>query len=122
MQQPTTPHVRGRSAEASPGLEDSRTFGEQYPDLFESLQSLRTAVDNHGPLPEKVRRLITLAFAISKGLHSSIAAETAKALKAGVSDEEIQQVALMTMTELGFSHTMNALGVINPGTGRGALR
>jgi alkylhydroperoxidase/carboxymuconolactone decarboxylase family protein YurZ len=86
------------------------------------LQSLRKAVDDHGPLPEKVRRLITLAFANSKGLHSSITAETAKALKAGVPDDDIQRVALMAMTELGFSHTMNALGVINPHIGRGALR
>ena len=105
-----------------PQTEGSQTFGEQYPEVFERLQVLRDALGNHGPLSERDIRLVTLAFAIGKGLHSSITAETSKAQKAGVPDEELEQVALLAVTELGFSHTMNALGVINPRTGRGALR
>lgn len=108
--------------EPVPQPDGSRTFGEQYPELFERLQSLRDALRDHGPLSERDIRLVTLAFAIAKGLHSSVTAETSKAQKAGVTHEEIEQVALLSATELGFSHTMNALGVINPRTGRGALR
>jgi alkylhydroperoxidase/carboxymuconolactone decarboxylase family protein YurZ len=123
MQQPATqPDEVAQEDQAPAEAEGSRTFGEQYPNLFDRLQGLRDALGDNGPLTERDIRLITLAFAIAKGLHNSITAETLKALKAGVAGEEIQQVALLAMTELGFSHTMNALGVINPRTGRGALR
>ena len=78
-------------------------FAEKQPEVWDSYNQLSDAVSQSGPLETKTQRLLKLAIAIGIGREGAVRAHTRRALRAGVSSEEMQQTALLGITTIGWS-------------------
>ena len=85
---------------------------EEYPDVWKAYQDLGEASNNAGPLDDKTVRLIKLALAIGAKSEGSVHSHTRRALRQGITHEELQQVALLAVTSIGWSSSMAALSWI----------
>ena len=81
---------------------------KKYPEFFESYEALSTAARSAGPLDEKTVALVKLGLAIGAGLEGATHSSTRKAKTAGCSAEEIEHVALLSVTSIGFPAMMRA--------------
>ncbi len=84
----------------------------EYPGVWKSYQNLGEACNNAGPLDEKTTRLVKLALAIGTKSEGAVHSHTRRALKGGITGEELQQVALLAITSVGWSPSMAALSWI----------
>ena len=84
----------------------------EYPDVWKSYQNLGESCHNAGPLDEKTTRLVKLALAIGAKSEGAVHSHTRRALKSGITREELQQVALLAITSAGWSPSMAALSWI----------
>ncbi len=84
----------------------------EYPDVWKAYQDLGKASNNAGPLDDKTVRLIKLALAIGAKSEGSVHSHTRRALRQGITHEELQQVALLAVTSIGWSSSMAALSWI----------
>ncbi len=84
----------------------------EYPGVWKSYQNLGEACNNAGPLDEKTTRLLKLALAIGAKSEGAVHSHTRRALKGGITGEELQQVALLAITSVGWSPSMAALSWI----------
>ena len=71
------------------------------------------AVHAAGPLDEKTRALVKLALSQEKKKEGAVHAHVRKLVEMGVSADEIRQVALLSVTTLGFPTTMAGLTWVN---------
>ena len=85
---------------------------EEYPDVWKAYQDLGEASNNAGPLDDKTLRLIKLALAIGAKSEGSVHSHARRALRQGITREELQQVALLAVTSIGWSSSMAALSWI----------
>ncbi|MCY4401319.1 MAG: carboxymuconolactone decarboxylase family protein [Candidatus Poribacteria bacterium] len=85
---------------------------EEYPDVWKAYQGLGEACGTAGPLDSKTVRLTKLALAIGAKSEGAVHSHTRRALREGISREEIQQVALLAVTSIGWSSSMAALSWI----------
>ncbi|MCG9128223.1 carboxymuconolactone decarboxylase family protein [Candidatus Poribacteria bacterium] len=85
---------------------------EEYPDVWKAYQDLGEACGTAGPLEAKTVRLVKLALAIGAKSEGAVHSHTRRALRDGISSEEIQQVALLAVTSIGWSSSMAALSWI----------
>ena len=85
---------------------------EEYPDVWKAYQDLGEASNNAGSLDDKTVRLIKLAIAIGAKSEGSVHSHTRRALRQGITREELQQVALLAVTSIGWSSSMAALSWI----------
>jgi len=90
---------------------------ELHPELMDSFEALSQSAKTAGPLDDKTAALAKLALSIGAGLEGSTHSSVRKALSAGATPEEIEHVAILGVTTLGFPTTMRArawiLDVIN---------
>ncbi len=84
----------------------------EYPGVWKTYQNLGEACNNAGPLDEKTTRLVKLALAIGAQSEGAVHSHTRRALKGGITGEELQQVALLAITSVGWSPSMAALSWI----------
>ncbi len=85
---------------------------EEYPDVWKAYQTLGEACGSAGPLDPKAVRLTKLALAIGAKSEGAVHSHTRRALREGIAPEEIQQVALLAVTSIGWSSSMAALSWI----------
>ena len=85
---------------------------EEYPDVWKAYQDLGEACATAGPLDSKTVRLVKLALAIGAKSEGAVHSHTRRALRDGISRDEIQQVALLAVTSIGWSSSMAALSWI----------
>jgi 4-carboxymuconolactone decarboxylase len=84
-------------------------FKEDFPDVYSAHESLGKLIhEEGGPLSEKVRWLIKIAVSAGSGHRVSLQTHIAKAWEAGVTDEEIKHVLLLTIQTAGFPSFMEA--------------
>ena len=79
-----------------------RRMNERFPDFARAYQLLGDAAHRAGPLEERERRLVKLALAVGARQEGAVHAQARKALLAGVTPEEIRQVVLLAVTNVGF--------------------
>ena len=84
----------------------------EYPDVWKAYQDLGEACATAGTLDAKTVRLVKLALAIGAKSEGAVHSHTRRALRDGISREEIQQVALLAITSIGWSSSMAALSWI----------
>jgi alkylhydroperoxidase/carboxymuconolactone decarboxylase family protein YurZ len=84
-------------------------FKTAYQEAWQAFTQLGDQCHAAGPLDEKSRRLVRLALAIGAGLEGARHSAARNALAAGVTPAEIEQVAVLATTALGFPATMRAL-------------
>lgn len=90
----------------------SRTYhdiSKRYPEVIAAVENLGTTVRGLGPLDEKTSQLVQLAAAAASGSEGSVHSHTRRALKAGVTREEIYHALLLLISTVGFPQTMAAI-------------
>ena len=85
---------------------------DEYPDVWQAYQALGEACSNAGPLDAKTARLVKLALAIGAKSEGAAHSHARRALREGVTPEELQQVAMLAVTSIGWSSSMAALAWI----------
>ena len=84
-------------------------FKADHKEVWNAFRELGARCHEAGPLDERTRRLIKVAIAIGAGLEGGTHSAVRNALASGVTPEEINHVAVLTITTLGFPTTMRAL-------------
>ena len=87
-------------------------FLEKFPEIGAKYNEISKAVQQSGPLDEKSCALVKLAISGSAGMESAFNAHVRKANAAGVSREEIEQVATLMLPTRGFPVMMKLLALI----------
>lgn len=85
---------------------------DEYPEVWQAYQALGEACSNAGPLDAKTARLVKLALAIGAKSEGAVHSHARRALREGVTPEELQQVAMLAVTSIGWSSSMAALAWI----------
>jgi len=78
------------------------SFQKKHPAVWEAFARLGEACHETGPLDEKTRRLVKLALAIALRHEGAVHSATRNALKCGVTKEELEHVAILAITTIGW--------------------
>jgi 4-carboxymuconolactone decarboxylase len=87
-------------------------FMEQYPEIGKAYGDLGDAVHKAGPLDAKTRALIKVAISGGAMLEGGFHSHVRKAIQAGASREELEQIALLALPTIGFPSMMALLSWI----------
>jgi len=90
-----------------------RQFLEKYPEIASRYNELGEAVHQWGPLDDKTRALVKLAISGSTKQESAFKSHIRKAMAQGITREEMEHVAFLTLPTLGFPSTMTLLYMID---------
>ena len=77
-------------------------FRKRHPEVWNAFNDLGESCHRAGPLDEKTRRLVKLALSIGAGLEGAAHSAVRNARKSGISREEMEHVALLSITTLGL--------------------
>ena len=94
---------------------------KEKPDLWRAFQSLGAATGAAGPLSERDQRLVNLALAIGGDSEGATHSHSRRAVAEGLSAEELEHVAFLAITTLGWPKAIRALTWIRDVT-RGGRR
>lgn len=89
--------------------EHNEEFRRKHPKVWTAFAKLADECHSAGPLDEKTRRLIKIALAIGAGLEGATHSAIRHAREGGVSKDELEHVAVLAITTLGFPSAMRAL-------------
>ena len=96
-------------------------FKRSYPEIWQAYNRLGILSHEGGPLDQKTRELIKLAFAIGAKLEGAAHSHSRRALEAGATPREVLHVVLLGMTTLGFPSTITAFTWMEDVLGRGRV-
>ena len=82
-----------------------RDFVSRYPDLGRAWDAIRDA-EKSGPLDRKTRRLLKLAVAMGAMSSGGVSSAVRKALAAGATREEVEQVVALAASIVGLPGTV----------------
>lgn len=77
-------------------------FRERHREVWNAFNELGESCHQAGPLDEKARRLVKLALSIGAGLEGATHSAVRNARRSGISAEELEHVALLSITTLGL--------------------
>lgn len=86
-----------------------REFAEKYPAVWEAYNRLGEVTAAAGPLDERTQRLVKLALAIGAGREGAVHSHARRALRAGLTPEELIHVGLLAITTIGWSGAFAAI-------------
>ena len=84
-------------------------FTEDYPQVAKAYEEIGNAVHTAGPLDDKTRALIKLAISTGARLEGAVHSHARKALKAGVTKEEMRHAVLLALPTIGLPSMMAAM-------------
>jgi alkylhydroperoxidase/carboxymuconolactone decarboxylase family protein YurZ len=90
-------------------------FRKRHPEVWKAFNELGDLCHHAGPLDEKTRRLVKLALSIGAGLEGATHSAVRNARASGVTEEEIEHVALLSITTLGLPAATRAWTWISDG-------
>jgi alkylhydroperoxidase/carboxymuconolactone decarboxylase family protein YurZ len=93
-------------------------IAHDHPELWAAYQQLGAAAGGAGPLDERTRRLVHLAFAIGADSQGATHSHVRRALAEGLSPPELEHVALLAITTLGWPSAVKGLSWIRDVTGK----
>jgi alkylhydroperoxidase/carboxymuconolactone decarboxylase family protein YurZ len=91
----------------------NENFRQQHSEVWNAFSKLADSCHGTGPLDDKSRKLIKVALAIGVGLEGATHSAVRHALDAGVTREELDHVAILAITTLGYPSAMRALSWIH---------
>jgi len=91
---------------------------QEQPELWRAFQQLGAATAAAGPLDERTRRLVNLAIAIAAGSEGATHSHARRALADGISPEELDHVAYLAITTLGWPQAIRGLSWVRDMTRR----
>jgi 4-carboxymuconolactone decarboxylase len=77
-------------------------FRQRFPNVADAVDQLGDASDNAGPMEERTVRLVKLGIAAGSLAEGAVRSNVRKALAAGVTEDEIRQVAALVVSTAGF--------------------
>jgi 4-carboxymuconolactone decarboxylase len=86
---------------------------KQYPDVLGAYEKLGNVARLAGPLTEREQRLVKLALSIGAGLEGATHSHARRALEVGIGREDLQHVALLGVTTLGFPSMVRGMTWLN---------
>ncbi len=86
---------------------------KRYPDVLNAYEKLGDAARMAGPLSEREQRLVKLALSIGAGLEGATHSHARRALEIGIGREDLQHVALLGVTTLGFPSMVRGMTWLN---------
>ena len=96
----------------SPGVELPGTAGQvarEKPELWRAFQALGAATGTAGPLSEREQRLVNLALAIGGDSEGATHSHARRAVAEGLSADELDHVAFLAITTLGWPQAIRGL-------------
>lgn len=84
-------------------------IAHEHPDLWKAFQHLGEQASRAGPLDARTRRLIHLAFAMAAGSEGATHSHARRAASEGLSPQELDHVALLGITTMGWSQAIKGL-------------
>ncbi|HYE24733.1 MAG TPA: carboxymuconolactone decarboxylase family protein [Clostridia bacterium] len=93
----------------------NENFRHAYPNVWKAFSQLSEQCHEQGPLDEKSRRLVKVAIAVASGLEGATHSAVRHARDANISNEELEHVALLAITTIGYPSAMRALSWIRDG-------
>lgn len=84
-------------------------IAREHPDIWSAYQQLGRAASGAGPLDDRTRRLVNLALAVGGDSEGAVHSHSRRGLKEGLSAEELEQVAYLAVTTLGWPQAVRAL-------------
>lgn len=87
----------------------ARQVADAHPELWAAFQHLGEQTSRAGPLDERTRRLVHLAYAIGANSEGATHSHTRRGLSEGISPDELEHVALLAITTLGWPQAVRAL-------------
>jgi alkylhydroperoxidase/carboxymuconolactone decarboxylase family protein YurZ len=84
-------------------------FRQAHPDVVKAFEELGQRVHDGGPLAERERRLVKLGIAIGVNTEGAVHSALRWALAGGCSRAEVEHVALLAITTLGWPRAMAAM-------------
>lgn len=112
-----------KGAAASTGSPDVRVPGtaaviaSAHPDLWDAYQRFGEQVTAAGPLDARTQRLVHLAFAIATGSEGATHSHARRALDAGLIAAELEHVALLAATTIGWPQAVKGYTWVHDVTG-----
>jgi 4-carboxymuconolactone decarboxylase len=94
------------TAKVPPFAQDFRT---SHPEVWEAFNELAGRCHDGGPLDEKSRRLVKVALCLGAALEGGTHSAVRNARKGGVTQAELDHIAVLAITTLGFPAAMRGL-------------
>jgi len=91
----------------------NENFRHQHPEVWNAFAKLADECHGSGPLDDKSRKLTKVALAIGAGLEGATHSAVRHALEAGVTLDELDHIAVLAITTLGYPSAMRALSWIH---------
>jgi len=85
---------------------------KSYPEVWKAFAALSESCHENGPLDDRSRKLVKLALAVAAGLEGGTHSAVRHAKDAGITQAEMEQVAILAITTIGFPVAMRALSWI----------
>ena len=87
----------------------AQRIAEGHPDVWAAFQRLGAAIGDAGPLDGRTKRLAHLALAIGADSSGAVHSHARRALAEGIESAELEHVALLAVTTLGWPQAVRAL-------------
>ena len=87
-------------------------LAQQHPAVWEAYNTLGKVTAEAGPLDAKTERLVKLAISVGAGLQGAVHSHVRRGLAAGLSRQEIEHVALLAITTMGWPRAVAGLSWI----------
>jgi 4-carboxymuconolactone decarboxylase len=84
-------------------------MAREHPEVWEAFQHLGEKASRAGPLDTRTRRLIHLALAIAASSEGATHSHARRARSEGISAEELEHVAILAITTVGWSQAIKGL-------------
>ena len=90
-------------------------FKKSHPEVYRAFEELGKRVHDGGPLSERERRLVKLGIAIGVNTQGAVHSALRQATAFGCSQEDVEHVALLAITTLGWPRAMAAMSWVFDG-------
>lgn len=84
-------------------------IAREHPEIWEAFQRLGKQASQAGPLDVHTRRLVHLALAIAAGSEGATHSHSRRALAEGLQPNELEHVALLAITTIGWGQAVKGL-------------
>ena len=84
-------------------------LAQRYPGIWAAYEQLGEAAATAGPLDAKARRLVKLALGIGSSAEGAVHSHVRRALREGITGEELHHVMLLAIPTLGLPAAVKAM-------------
>jgi len=95
---------------------------KSYPEIWQAFNDFASQCHEAGPLDEKSRRLVKVALCLGAATEGGTHSAARNARAAGVTQQELDHIAILAITTLGFPAAMRALAWLTDGQTKAAAR